>query len=60
VKLALHLPDFTWPGGPPSLGRSLGELARAADDARFDRVSVMDHVFQIRGRGPADHGLLEA
>jgi len=60
MKLGLHIPDFTWPGGPPELGVKIGEIARAADDAGFDRVSVMDHVFQIRGRGPAEHEMLEA
>lgn len=60
MRLGLHIPDFTWPGGAPSLGPDLAAVARAADDAGFDRVSVMDHVWQIRIVGPPEHDMLEA
>jgi F420-dependent oxidoreductase-like protein len=60
MKLGLHLPDFTWPDGPPQLGSELAAVARSADDAGFDRVSVMDHVWQIPNVGPAEHDMLEA
>jgi alkanesulfonate monooxygenase len=60
VKLGLHIPDFTWPGGPPGLGDGLARVVTAAEEAGFDRVSVMDHVWQIRGVGPAEHEMLEA
>ncbi len=35
-------------------------LARAADDAGFDRLSVMDHLWQIGHIGPPEHEMLEA
>jgi len=35
-------------------------VARTADDAGFEFVSVMDHFFQIRGVGPAEREMLEA
>jgi F420-dependent oxidoreductase-like protein len=60
VKLGLHIADFTWPGGPPSLAPDLARVARAAEDAGFDRVSVMDHVWQIGVIGPPEHPMLEA
>jgi F420-dependent oxidoreductase-like protein len=60
VKLGLHIPDFTWPNGPSDLGSDLGAVAKAADEAGFDRLSVMDHVWQIGVVGPPEHEMLEA
>jgi F420-dependent oxidoreductase-like protein len=60
MKLGLHIPDFTWPDGPPRLGAQLAEVASAADEAGFDRLSVMDHVWQIGHNGPPEHEMLEA
>jgi hypothetical protein len=42
VKLGLHIADFTWPGGAPRLGPVLADVASVADEAGFDRISVMD------------------
>src|SRR5579862_9538236 len=60
MKLGLHLSDFTWPDGPARLGRELAAVARAADEAGIDRLSVMDHVWQIGHIGPPEHEMLEA
>lgn len=60
MKLGLHIADFTWPGGPPELGRDLARIAVAAEDAGFARVSVMDHLWQIGFLGPPEHDMLEA
>lgn len=60
MKLGLHLPDYTWPNGPSALRADLVAVARAADDAGFDRLSVMDHVWQISHIGPPEHEMLEA
>ena len=60
MKIGLQIPDFSWPGGPPTMGADLARIARAADDAGFDAVSVMDHLFQIQMVGPADNDMLEA
>jgi F420-dependent oxidoreductase-like protein len=60
VKLGLHVPDFTWPNGPSGLASDLGAVAKAAEDAGFDRLSVMDHVWQIGNIGPPEHEMLEA
>jgi len=60
MKLGLHISDFTWPAGPARLGPDLANVARTADDVGFDRVSVMDHVWQIGVIGPPEHEMLEA
>jgi F420-dependent oxidoreductase-like protein len=60
VKLGLHLPRLTYPGGPATLGADLAGIAAAAEAAGFDRVSVMDHVWQIGQHGPAEQDMLEA
>ncbi|WP_433174710.1 LLM class F420-dependent oxidoreductase [Actinoallomurus sp. CA-150999] len=60
MKVGLQIPDFTWPGGPSSLGADLARVARTADDAGFNRIAVMDHFFQIGMVGPPEHDMLEA
>jgi len=60
LQVGLQVPDFTWPGGPGLLGSELATVARTADEAGFDFIAVMDHFFQIRGVGPAEHEMLEA
>jgi F420-dependent oxidoreductase-like protein len=58
VKLGLHIADFTWPEGAPRLGPVLADVASAADEAGFDRISVMDHLWQIFGT--PENEMLEA
>ncbi len=60
MKVGLHIADFTWDGGPPALAPRLGEIARRAEEAGVDRISVMDHVWQIGPLGPPEHEMLEA
>jgi F420-dependent oxidoreductase-like protein len=60
VKIGLQIPDFTWPGGPERLSADLAAVARTADDAGFEFISVMDHFFQIGVVGPPEHEMLEA
>ncbi|MFL6056699.1 MAG: LLM class F420-dependent oxidoreductase [Actinoallomurus sp.] len=60
MKIGLQVPDFTWPGGPSTLGADLARVARTADDAGFNRIAVIDHVFQIGVVGPPEHDMLEA
>src|SRR5499427_9570798 len=60
MKVGLHVADFTWDGGPPGLGSRLGEIAEQAEQAGVDRISVMDHVWQIGHLGPPEHEMLEA
>jgi len=60
MRLGLHVSDFTWAGGPDAIARDLGAVGRAADEAGFDRLSVMDHVWQIAHIGPPERAMLEA
>jgi F420-dependent oxidoreductase-like protein len=60
MKLGLHIADFTWDGGPTALRQQLGDVAARAEQAGYDRVSVMDHVWQIGHLGPPEHEMLEA
>ena len=60
MKLGLHISDFTWDGGAPELRFKLGEIAQRAEAAGVDRISVMDHVWQIGHIGPPEHEMLEA
>jgi F420-dependent oxidoreductase-like protein len=60
LKIGLQIPSFTWPGGPGRIGADLAAIARTADEAGFDSISVMDHFFQIRTFGPPQREMLEA
>lgn len=65
MKIGLQIPNFTWPGGPKEIHGKLAEIARAADEAGFSSLWVMDHFFQIGrpnnpgGLGPAEDEMLE-
>ena len=59
LKIGLQIRNFTWAGGPESLGADLATIVRTADQAGFDSISVMDHFFQIRSIGPPDREMLE-
>jgi F420-dependent oxidoreductase-like protein len=60
VKLGLHLPRLTYPGGPPTLADDLARIVATAEEAGFDRISMMDHVWQIGPHGPVEQDMLEA
>jgi F420-dependent oxidoreductase-like protein len=59
VKIGFQVNRFDWPGGAAAIGPTLARHVRAADDAGFDTIWVMDHFFQIRGLGPAEDPMLE-
>jgi F420-dependent oxidoreductase-like protein len=60
MKLGLHVPNFTWPGGAQTLAADLTRVAVAAEDVGYAKLSVMDHVWQIHVIGPAEKDMLEA
>lgn len=60
MQFGLHLPSFTWEGGARALPQRLAQIARVAEDGGFDRVSVMDHLWQIEHVGPPENEMLEA
>jgi F420-dependent oxidoreductase-like protein len=59
MRIGLQVPNFTWPGGPTQIGSRLAEIARAADEASFYSLWVMDHFFQIEVIGPPETDMLE-
>jgi F420-dependent oxidoreductase-like protein len=59
MKLGLQISSFTWPGGDAEIGPTLARICRAADDAGFDSIWVMDHLFQIRSVGELEEPMLE-
>src|ERR1700753_3243009 len=59
MKLGLHISDFTWDGGAPELRVQLGQVAQGAEEGGADRISVMDHLWQIGHIGPPEHEMLE-
>ncbi|HET7026268.1 MAG TPA: LLM class F420-dependent oxidoreductase [Candidatus Limnocylindrales bacterium] len=61
VWFGYHIPDFTFPGvAPEDLFDHVAGLAKAAEDAGFTLVTVMDHLYQIPGIGPETEPMLEA
>jgi F420-dependent oxidoreductase-like protein len=59
MHLDLHVPRFTWPGGPASIGPTLTSLAQTAESIGVRTLSVMDHWFQMEAAWPADEPMLE-
>jgi F420-dependent oxidoreductase-like protein len=60
MKIGLHISDFTWDGGAAELRHRLAAIAARAEQGGVDRISVMDHVWQIFALGPPEHEMLEA
>ncbi|GAA2000355.1 LLM class F420-dependent oxidoreductase [Microbacterium ulmi] len=60
MELGLHIADFTWSTGPDRLGPALARHVRNAEAAGIERITVMDHFWQLPGIGPEDHEMLEA
>src|SRR5205809_2980074 len=55
-----HMPRFTYPGVPPDRTfEHAPELARSAETAGFELVTVMDHFYQITGIGAEEEPMLE-
>jgi alkanesulfonate monooxygenase SsuD/methylene tetrahydromethanopterin reductase-like flavin-dependent oxidoreductase (luciferase family) len=55
VQLGLHLNGYDWAGGAARLDPMLGEIARAAEDAGFDRIGVANHVWRSSYRSGKRH-----
>ena len=59
MQLDIHVPRFTWPGGPEAIGPTFASLARTAEDIGVRTLSVMDHWFQMEWLWPAEEPMLE-
>src|SRR5258708_22202799 len=60
MKIGLQISRFRWPGGPPQIPATLASIARAADEAGFVSIWLMDHFFQIGSVGKAEDEMVEA
>ncbi len=59
MRVGLQVPNFTWSSDQSLLGDTFGLIAERAERAGFYSLWVMDHFFQIRMVGPAEHEMLE-
>jgi F420-dependent oxidoreductase-like protein len=59
MRLAVHFPDFTLPGGPRALASTLADTARAADEGGCAAFTLMDHYFQMETLATAHDPMLE-
>jgi F420-dependent oxidoreductase-like protein len=59
MKLGIHFPNFTHPGGPAALAGIVSATARAADDGGVDTFTLMDHWFQMESIGASEDPMLE-
>jgi F420-dependent oxidoreductase-like protein len=60
LDFGLQVSRFDWPGHPATTASTLAELARAAEDAGFTSVWVMDHFVQIPQVGREWEDMLES
>ena len=60
MQFGLHIADFTFDSGPAQLGPTLARHVKHAEDAGIQRITVMDHFWQLPGIGPVEHEMLEA
>ncbi len=58
MRLGFQFQTFEQP--PERLGTWLAETARAAEEAGFDSIWTMDHLYQLPVLGPIDSPMLEA
>jgi F420-dependent oxidoreductase-like protein len=59
MKIGLHIPTYTWEGAPSAIRPRLAEIARAAEAARFDTITVVDHLWQHPIMGGREQPMLE-
>jgi F420-dependent oxidoreductase-like protein len=60
VKLGLHLANYSFVDNTADFPRKIDEIVTGAEEAGFDRLSVMDHYFQIPQIGPPETEMFEA
>ncbi|EXG80782.1 LLM class F420-dependent oxidoreductase [Cryptosporangium arvum] len=59
MKLAIHYPNFSFPGGNTAIAPLLAATARAADEGGATTFTLMDHWFQMETVAPATEPMLE-
>jgi F420-dependent oxidoreductase-like protein len=59
MHVDIHVPRFTWPGGPERIGSTFASVAQTAEAIGVRTLSVMDHWFQMEMMWPAEEPMLE-
>ena len=60
TRLGYQIPNFTYPGvSPDGIFDNVVAQAKAAEDAGYDRVFVMDHFYQLPGIGAPEEPMFE-
>ncbi|MCD9154264.1 LLM class F420-dependent oxidoreductase [Aeromicrobium duanguangcaii] len=59
MRFSVHVYNFTLPGEPDTLGPTLAETARTAEQIGADAVTLMDHWFQMENVGRSEDPMLE-
>lgn len=59
MHFSTHVYNFTLPGEPHSLGPTLAETARVAEQSGASAVTLMDHWFQMETVGKSEDPMLE-
>lgn len=59
MKLAVHYPNFTLPGGAPAMAPMLAATARAAEEGGCSTFTLMDHYFQMESLATSQDPMLE-
>jgi F420-dependent oxidoreductase-like protein len=59
MRLGIHFPNFTLPGGPAAIPTRLADTAQAAEETGCAVVTLMDHWFQMEMLGGPDQPMLE-
>jgi F420-dependent oxidoreductase-like protein len=59
MRVGIHFVNFTLPGAPESLGPTIAETARIAEQSGMSVFTVMDHFFQLEGFATAQDAMLE-
>lgn len=59
MRVGIHFSNFTLPGAPESLGPTLAETARIADDSGVAVFTLMDHWFQMEMMATSEDPMLE-
>jgi F420-dependent oxidoreductase-like protein len=60
LDFGLQVPRFDWPGHPATTAATLAEVARAAEEAGFTSLWLMDHFVQIPQVGREWEDMLES
>ncbi len=59
MRVGIHFVNFTLPGAPETLGPTLAETARVAEDAGVSVFTLMDHWFQMEMMATSEDPMLE-